>query len=489
MSPTQKIRARLRLRLVVALPALLSLFMIISAGLVAFVFPKFLVTRHLDEAGLGQAITFSILLMTGLAFVGNLLAALYISRHLNSFALKIEGAIRREPSLKPDFEATSEIGALGIMLDQASVTLSRFVDDSYIIDNLPEAVIVINFDLSIKRLNTTAGRLLGVSPDVSAGKNLRDFIPETPVSRGFYSLIEEALAGETVHLRAVALSIHGNESRRFWASAHPVRRDRRLMTEVSITIKDQAGMTAIRNQIRKIEQLAAVGSMASTIAHEVRNPLGAIRTFTELIRENLPREDARAGYTEKILEQIQRLDRMVEDTLAFSRDSVTTVKNVDLRELLSRTVALAKYKFSGKPLNVDEDYKPGIPEIRGDPEKLSQAFLNLLINSFEACGEKGWIAVSAGPADDPDENGKTVRVSIADGGSGISPEDKKRLFEPFFTTKADGTGLGLATAHNIFAAHGGLIEVDSEPGRGTTFQVILPEKFHFCDLSGDGSWS
>lgn len=476
--------------MVVALPALLSLFMILSATLiVAFAFPGLLVPREMNEACFKQSVGLSTLLMTGLAFVGNLGAALFISHHLKSFILKIDHTIRHEPLLESSFEASSEIGALGIMLDQASITISKFVNDSYIIDNLPEAVIMVDFNGTIIRLNSNAAKLLKVGPEECTERNLRDFIPATPMSRSFYSLIDEALQGVAVHLRSVNFSTRENESRLYWVSVHPVWREQNLPTEVSISIKDQASITAVRNQIQKVERLAAIGSMASTIAHEIRNPLGAIRTFTELIQEGLFEGDPSTGYIKEILKQIERLDRMVEDTLAFSRAPVTTVKDVDLSELLSRTVALARYRFPGRAMAIDEDYKPELPTIKGDPEKLSQAFLNILINSFEACGEKGWIVISAGLAGDYNENGNTVCISIADNGTGISPEDTNRLFEPFFTTKSSGTGLGLATAHNILSTHGGLIEVDSKPGKGTTFQVLLPEKHHFCELQSDDRWS
>ncbi|MEN6438992.1 MAG: ATP-binding protein [Syntrophobacter sp.] len=489
MSPAQKTRAKLRLRLVVALPALLSLFMVLSAALAAFLFPGALAPAEFTEGGLHQVLIRSMSVMTALAFIGSLAAALYISRRLNTFIMKLDSTIRPEPSFETEFEASSEIGALGVMLDRVSLTLGKFVNDSYIIDNLPEAVLLVGPDGTILRMNSNASRLLGAAPGEGTGKNLRDFIPYTPMSRSFYLLIDEAHKGFPVPPKTVHFSVRENENRRYWVSLHPVRKERRLPTEVSISIKDHASIAAVRNQIRRIEQLAALGSMASTVAHEVRNPLGAIRTFTELIQEGIPEDDTKAGYVRQILQQIRRLDRLVEDALAFSRDPVISVKDVDLPELLSMTVALARFKFTGKVPAVSEDYKPGIPAIRGDPEKLSQAFLNLIVNAFEACGEGGWIAVGACLADDGPKNGRTVRVSIADGGTGISPEARERLFEPFFTTKPSGTGLGLPTAQSILVAHGGLIEVDSEPGKGATFQVLLPEKHHFCDPQIDDRWS
>jgi signal transduction histidine kinase len=275
--------------------------------------------------------------------------------------------------------------------------------------------------------------------------------------------------------------VRGEESRDYWVSVHPLRTDSYLPKAITITIKDQASIVAIRNQIQKLERLAALGRVASSIAHEVRNPLGAIKTFTELIQEDLVPDDPKRTYTNEMLAQIERLNRLIEEVLSFSRDSIISIDDVDLEELLSKTISLARYKYPKSAVVVQEDYRPGLPMIWGDKEKLSQAFLNIFINCFEACGEKGWISVIADFEADMNETKRIVSITIVDNGKGIPPQQLNRIFEPFFTSKATGTGLGLAATHHIIMAHGGKIDVYSEPGRGTTFAVLLPEKHHFLD--------
>jgi signal transduction histidine kinase len=489
MDAPVEIPTRLRLRLMVALPALLSLFMLVVGMFFLFFFTGLFVPTEMATGSFEKPIALSMLLMTALAFSGNLVAGIIISRHLKGFMLTVEKLMRPDSAAPKEIEASSEIGALRIMLDEASVTLSRFIHDSYIVDNLPEAVITVDAEGKILAINPNASKLLAVDPQQSIGKKLREFIPGNHAGRAFYGLVDEGLKGKYNPLQVVSFRLANRESKDYWVSVNPLRKGSYLPNAISIVIKDQASIVAIRNQIQKLERLAAVGRVASSIAHEVRNPLGAIRTFTELIQEDLPPDDPRATYVNEILSQIERLNRLIEDVLSFSRDSVISIEDVDIKELLSKTASLAKHKFLNKLVVVNENYKPGLPTIWGDEEKLSQAFLNILINCFEACGDRGWISISADFEMNADETGKIISITIVDSGKGIPPEQLNKIFEPFFTTKSTGTGIGLASTYHIITAHGGNIEVYSQPGKGTTFSILLPEKHHFLESDEDSDWS
>ncbi len=483
------IPTKLRLRLVVALPALLSLFMLVVGMCFLFLFTSVLFPSEMTKEASQRAAVFSVLLMTGLAFTGNLVAAVVISRHIKSFMVTVEKFLRPESASAKEIVASSEIGALRIMLDEASVTLSRFIHDSYIVDNLPEAVITVDSEGKILGINPNASKLLAADLQQAVGKRLLEFIPNDNTSRTFYRLVDQGLKGKYNPLQVVSFRLVNRENKDYWVSINPLRKDSYLPNAISISIKDQASIVAIRNQIQKLERLAAVGRVASSIAHEVRNPLGAIRTFTELVQEDLPTDDPKAAYVNEILTQIDRLNRLIEDVLSFSRDSITSIDDVDIKQLLSNSVSLAKYKFVNKLVVVDENYASEMPMIWGDEEKLSQAFLNILINCFEACGDNGWIGIRADVEANADETGDVIAITIADNGKGISPEHINKIFEPFFTAKSTGTGLGLATTHHIVTAHGGKIEVYSEPGKGTTFSIVLPERHHFMEPDEQSGWS
>ena len=484
-----EIPTKLRLRLVVALPALLSLFMLVVGTSLLFFFTDLFVPTEMTIGTVKKPIVFSMLLMTALAFSGNLVAGIIISRHLKGFMLTLEKLMRPDSAAHKEIKASSEIGALRIMLDEASVTLSRFIHDSYIVENLPEAVITVDTEGKILTINPNASKLLFVDPQQAIGKKLRKFIPDDHTGRGFYRLVDQGLKGKYNPLQVVSFRLEKKESKDYWVTVNPLRRGSYLPNAISISIKDQASIVAIRNQIQKLERLAAVGRVASSIAHEVRNPLGAIRTFTELIQEDLPQDHPSATYVDEILSQIERLNRLIEEVLSFSRDSVMSIDDVDIQELLSKAASLAKHKFLNKLVVVDEKYTPGLPTIWGDEEKLSQAFLNIFINCFEACGDRGWISISADLGTNVDETRKIISVTIADGGKGIAPEQLNKIFEPFFTTKSTGTGIGLASTYHIITTHGGKIEVYSEPGKGTTFSIVLPERHHFLESDEESDWS
>lgn len=492
MSPTQRVRSRLRLRLMVGLPALLCLYMFISGWAAqAPVFQSFFSGEL--TADVFRKVSFVwILIMVLLAFVGNLGAGVLISRHINRFISKLESSLQLEKPARPLIEATDEIEALGIVVDEVSTTLSKFVNDNYIIENLPEAVITLDSTLHVIRLNGNAAKLLEVDAREAMGRNLTDFIPRNQVNTAFFDMVDQGFRTGHFPLKLVALQPGRKRMQEVWVEIHPLRGRTSPNGEgyVSISIKDKASILAVKHQIQKIERLAAVGSLASTMAHEVRNPLGAIMTFTELLREEIPADDSKKlRYTEQILTQIGRLNELIENLLAFSRDSITSVTEFDVRELLAGTVQLVKDKFSKSRVTVDERYAPGLPLLKGDREKLSRALLNMMINAFEACGQEGTVSVTADFECEGPTDGGAVCVGIADTGKGIPREVLNKVMDPFFTTKSNGTGLGLAISHNIVTAHGGKIEVWSEEGKGTRFQILLPRDHHFPEGPSEDEWS
>lgn len=492
MSPPQRVQAKFHIRLMVGLPALLSLYMLISGWAAYPVIYESFFAETLPMDLFRKAALGFMLFMILLAFIGNLGAGIVISRHIKRYILKLESSLRLESPSRSLIEATDEIEALGIVVDEVSTTLSKFVNDNYIIENLPEAVITVDSDLRIIRLNGNAARLLGVDADQALGRNLTEFVTRDRVNAGFLDMIEYGIKTGHFPLKLVRLRIAGSETQEYWVEIHPLkgRMSPTGMGCVSISIKNKASILAVKNQIQKIERLAAIGGVASTIAHEVRNPLGAIRTFTELLQEDLPAEDKKKlRYTGQILNQIDRLNQLIENILAFSRDSITVVKDIDIKDLLSRTVQLVKGKFTKSPVTIHEEYQPGLPQLKGDPEKLSQAFLNILINAFEACGEEGTVHVAAGCEPEGDGNAGVLCVTITDTGKGIPEEVMNKILDPFFTTKPKGTGLGLAISQNIVAAHGGKIEVKSEIGKGTTFQLLLPQSHDFSEGPSEEEWS
>jgi two-component system sensor histidine kinase HydH len=229
-----------------------------------------------------------------------------------------------------------------------------------------------------------------------------------------------------------------------------------------------AGLDRIEAQAeaRRREALAAVGEMAAGLAHEVRNPLGAIHGAAQVLATG-----ADASQTREMLEVIQeetgRLGRVVGDFLDYARPWSPRRQPVDVAELARGVLRAAE--VAGMQLRADLRVRDGAARALGDPDQLQRAFTNVVRNAAEATGPGGLLRVEVGR----DDAGR-VTVRFEDNGPGIPPEQVARLFQPFHTTKPGGTGLGLALVHRVVEAHGGTLGVDGRPGLGAVFTIALP---------------
>jgi signal transduction histidine kinase len=230
--------------------------------------------------------------------------------------------------------------------------------------------------------------------------------------------------------------------------------------------------SSLRNTLAELadrERLAAVGEFAASLAHEVRNPLTAIRIDLQRVEERLPPDSPLREPQARALREIGRLDQTVSETLDVARTGKWRGTLVDLAIPLRAAADAAAPAFAEREAVLDLSALDGrVPTIRGDAAALEQLFLNLILNAAGALGPGGraWIEV--------DEAADRAVVAIRDTGTGIEPEMLERVFQPLYTTRPDGTGLGLTVARRIVDQHKGSIEIDSEVGEGTTVRVRLP---------------
>jgi two-component system, NtrC family, sensor histidine kinase HydH len=217
------------------------------------------------------------------------------------------------------------------------------------------------------------------------------------------------------------------------------------------------------------ESLAAIGEFATALAHEIRNPLTAIRLDLQLVQEKIPGDSRGQIPLARALKEIERLNRTVNSGLKVARSGRIQLRPMDLREPLEVATHAAAPEFTARGARLESQDPSGDPIwVRGDVGALKQLFLNVLMNAAQALEQGG----RAGTRIEIDE--KRVTVSVWDEGHGIPPERLNQIWEPFFSTKEEGTGLGLALSQRIVAAHGGEIEIDTEADRGTTFRIRLP---------------
>ncbi len=236
-------------------------------------------------------------------------------------------------------------------------------------------------------------------------------------------------------------------------------------------------------QLRQAERLSTIGEFAAVLAHEIRNPLGSIKGTAEILKDDFRPGDKKYEFIEILVKESNRLNRVVEDFLRFAKPQPLTAGNCDVMEELNNIATLVSAEANNRGVLLE--LKPAqLPAIEGDPEKLRQAFLNIILNGLQAAPRGGSVTITASREELKDQQPAGVNVCITDTGPGLPPEVRRKIFEPFFTTKEEGAGLGLAIAKKIIDAHGGLIEVESTPGAGATFCVRLPQKMGVKDDNG-----
>jgi len=243
--------------------------------------------------------------------------------------------------------------------------------------------------------------------------------------------------------------------------------------EIELNARMEAQRSA-ENRLIQAAKLAAVGEMAAGIAHELNNPLTTVTGFSELVLEDLPLDFAYRDELEMVSREAHRASDVVRRLLDFSRQGERTRIRADLNEVVNDVIALTRHliQTNGVSLTLQLDKK--LPWVSIDHNQMKQVLLNLIHNALQAMPKGGELLVNTQTAAREDRNG--VIMAVKDSGIGIQPADQGRVFEPFFTTKGDrgGTGLGLSVTYGIVTDHGGIIEISSEPKKGSTFSVWLP---------------
>lgn len=273
----------------------------------------------------------------------------------------------------------------------------------------------------------------------------------------------------------------------FNAMTIALRDSRRELTDWAHTLEEKVAertrkLRAAEAGAVEREKLASVGLLAAGIAHELNNPLTGILTFSHLIRKKLPDGSQDAEDLDLVISETKRCATIIRRLLDFARQRPPEKKYADLNHVVADTVRLVERPANLHDIEITLDLDPALPQVWIDEDLVKQVVMNVLVNAQHAIADKGSITVRSRRVPEPRsaEPGSPpvpmVEVSIADTGSGITPENLKRIFDPFFTSKGvgKGTGLGLSVSHGIVKAHGGAIEVESTPGAGSTFHIYLP---------------
>ena len=235
-----------------------------------------------------------------------------------------------------------------------------------------------------------------------------------------------------------------------------------------IIFEDVTKEVQMENEMRRISELAAVGQLAASIAHEIRNPLSSIKGAAQFLRKEYSDHDALCEFLDIIVEEVNVLNKITTEFLDFARPLKLNLREIDINDVLFRTLQFMQLEIAKQKVEVDEQLAYDTPRILGDDKQLEQVLRNIILNALQAMPKGGKLSVISEPL----ENG--VRVRLGDSGVGMSPDTVSQIFVPFFTTRTKGTGLGLSIVYKIVENHGGKITVESALGEGTTFEVFLP---------------
>ena len=245
-----------------------------------------------------------------------------------------------------------------------------------------------------------------------------------------------------------------------------------------LLLRDIKRRKELEEDLKRADRLVLMGTLGAGLAHEIRNPLGGIKGAAQLLRRSVDGNPSVREFTEIMIREVDRVNQLIEQLLDLSRPAELDLAPLNIHEVLEDVLLLESQTLGEKDLQIKKWFDPSLPPIRGDRARLTQVFLNLVKNAFQAM-ERGALAVTTRVETDYHvrEQGtapnRFIWVDLADEGMGIREEDLPHIFSPFFTTKNNGTGLGLATCYRIIKEHGGTIRVESTEGKGSTFKVSL----------------
>ncbi len=364
-------------------------------------------------------------------------------------------------------ELAGQLQRLGRELQADRIaTLSEKARLQHVVNQLEDGVIFLNAERRVLFFNHAAEAVVGRPLEQAVGSGLDDLLAEDHPLR---SLLDDAFAGGGGARNATIVLPQDGRPKEFLVSV-VFMLDANQMMGAAILLKDLESVKTVQSLVSYSAKLAALGRLTSGVAHEVKNPLNAMMIHLEVLKERL--DDATPEVQESlevIGSEIRRLDRVVQGFLRFMRPQELVIKPVDLNGLLQSLGALLEAEWQTQGIRLAYDLDAALPPVGADEELLRQAFLNILQNAGQAMPRGGTITIKTAR-----DGRESARAEIVDEGEGIAPEDLERIFKLYYTTKPDGSGIGLSVVYRIVQVHDGMIDVQSELGRGTTVAVRLP---------------
>lgn len=407
-----------------------------------------------------------------------------IKNTLKKLTSSLRSVERGDFSESLELYSQEEIGQVAKAYNRMVSSINR-----YMLETSVGAIFTINRNGIITSFNPMAEIIFNRDYRDAVGSHFTDIFPVTKPNRDLVEIIMKGIEkGEPSFGENLLIETPEGEKKTTKITTSILSSDTGKLLEVVVNLGDFEQVKEIQTQMERMNRLASLGSLVAGLAHEIRNPLGSLKGLTQLLGEDLPQDDKRRQYTEIILKEIDRLNKVVEELLSFAQPTGADFEARNINEIVRDALLLAQASFHGKPIRVVERYESNLPEVLVERNRLIQAILNILNNAFEATPDQGDIIIetargNGGSLESSSERATSSRSVIIDffnTGAPISFEDAKRMFDPFFTTKEKGTGLGLAIAQQVATAHGGSLTVINQARvdhqEGVTFRMELPVK-------------
>jgi PAS domain S-box-containing protein len=339
-----------------------------------------------------------------------------------------------------------------------------------IVESINVGILAIDLDDRIESWNAQMEAMYAMSRAEALGQELRSVFPAE-----FVDAIDRFRSDPGVHqIYKFPLMTRAGEQRTANIAVAPLLSRDFISVGRIILVDDITERVTLESQLAQADKLSSIGLLAAGVAHEINTPLAVISSYAQMLSKQLRADPRLSPVLDKITQQSFRAAEIANGLLNFSRTSTTEFRETNLNQVIKDTLSLVEHQFKTARITVDLELADHLPTIQGNPGKLQQVFLNLLLNAKDAMPDGGNLRLATLV------NGH-VEAVVSDSGVGIAPEHLKRIYDPFFTTKTmprpgdrRGTGLGLSVSYGIIQEHAGKIHVESAIGEGTTFHLEFP---------------
>ena len=385
-----------------------------------------------------------------------------------------------EEAINEDIKLTIVISVILLLLGIAGV-VSLFWAQSYtrsrkllndinaisseMINNLPEGVILTDNSFRIRYMNKNAETIIGITARDVIGKTSGETFPANIRSMN----ISAARDGQVIEKEIDIEHKNGTKTPVSLIATDVITADGTFVGLMYI-LKDLSQIKQLQKEVQKKEKLAVIGNLAAGVAHEVRNPLSSIKGYASHFKSLFAEDSENRAAAEVLVNETERLNRVITELLEISRPSDIKVQEVDIQTIFDTTIRLIHSDANqNSATEISIDIADNIKSISVDPDRFVQVLMNIYLNGIQAMPAGGVLATKV------DSNSDQIVIAISDTGSGMTEETKRQIFNPYFTTKSTGTGLGMAIVHKIIEAHKGEIKVTSKEDEGTEITIYLPQ--------------